>query len=208
MRALALAVTLTASLSTTSAAQSICTGAETPLAPSRDLYCIELVRAVGIRAGEGRVELGRTPGPFTVDVTNDGHLRYTPVFTLSGLPAPSTLGRFVAYVAWLTSPTMDVIERLGVVTNGRTVLPRIALDKFFILISAEPSPNAREMTGKIVLRGMSPSTRLQPPDFMQFVLGATREDSTSHDHDHMHMAGDSLVWSTRMSGPGDCPLKP
>jgi FtsP/CotA-like multicopper oxidase with cupredoxin domain len=31
---------------------------------------------------------------------------------------------------------------------------------------------------------------------MQFVLGATREDSTSHDHDHMHMAGDSLVWST------------
>jgi FtsP/CotA-like multicopper oxidase with cupredoxin domain len=166
------------------------------LAASRDLYCIELVPAVGVRSGAGRVELGRTAGPFTVDVTADGHLRYTPAITLSGLARPSSLGRYSVYVAWVASPTMDDIKRLGVVDNGRTVLPPIALDKFVILISAEPSPASREMTGRIVLRGMSPSTRLQPPDFMQFVLGATREDSAGEGHaHHMGARADSLSWT-------------
>ena len=77
-----LAVSLT---SPVGAQASFCDGPESPLKPSRDLYCIELVPAVGVRAGGGRVELGRTPGPFTVDVTADGHLRYTPTLTLGGL---------------------------------------------------------------------------------------------------------------------------
>ena len=172
-----------------------CDGPESPGAPSRDLYCIELVPAVGVRAGAGRVELGRTPGPFTVDVTADGHLRYTPTITLTGLAAPSSLGRYAAYVAWAASPTMDVVQRLGVVTNGRATLAPIALDKFTILVSAEPSASAREMSGRLVLRGMSPSTRLQPPDFMQFVLGATREGADDEHRHHMTGASDdSLRW--------------
>ena len=173
---------------------SFCDGPESPLAPSRDLYCIELVRAVGVRSGVGRVELGRAAGPFTVDASADGHLRYTPAITLSDLPQPSSLGRYAAYVAWVASPTMDVIQRLGVVRNGRTVLPAISLDKFIVLISAEESANATDMRGRLMLRGMSPSTRLQPPDFMQFVLGATREDSGGHEH-HEHGGGDSLRWT-------------
>jgi len=184
-----------ASFSATSEqASSICDGPESPLSPSRDLYCIELVRAVGVRSGAGRVELGRAAGPFTVDVSADGHLRYTPAITLTDLPQPSTLGRYAAYVAWVASPTMDVIKRLGTVRNGRTVLPAISLDKFIVLITAEESVNATEMGGRLMLRGMSPSTRLQPPDFMQFVIGATREDSTSHEH-HEHGGGDSLGWT-------------
>src|SRR5688572_11626600 len=170
------------SASSVRAAASFCDSADAPLAPSRDLYCIELVPAVGIRAGTGRVELGRTPGPFTVDVTADGHLRYTPTLTLDGLARPSALGRYAAYVAWVASPDMGLVTRLGVVDNGRTVLPRIALDKFVILVTAEASATTTEMRGRLVLRGMSPSTRLQPPDFMQFVLGATPEDSTGHAH--------------------------
>ena len=184
-----------ASFSATSEqASSFCDGPESPLSPSRDLYCIELVRAVGVRSGVGRVELGRAAGPFTVDASADGHLRYTPVITLSDLPQPSSLGRYATYVAWVASPTMDVIQRLGVVRNGRTVLPAISLDKFIVLISAEQSANATDMHGRLMLRGMSPSTRLQPPDFMQFVLGATREDSGGHEH-HEHGDGDSLRWT-------------
>jgi FtsP/CotA-like multicopper oxidase with cupredoxin domain len=167
---------------------SFCDSPDAALSPSRDLYCIELVPAVGIRSGTGRVELGRTPGPFTVDATDDGHLRYTPVVTLTGLARPSSLGRYAAYVAWVASPTMDIVQRLGTVDNGRTVLPRIALDKFFLLISAESSADAKDMRGRIVLRGMSPSTRLQPPDFMQFALGAANEEP------HMHADADSLGW--------------
>ena len=173
---------------------SFCEGPESATGPSRDLYCIELVPAVGIRDAAGRVELGRTPGPFTVDVTADGHLRYTPALTLSGLAAPSSLGRFTAYVAWVASPAMERVERLGVVSNGRTVLPPISMDKFTILITAEASVGTREMRGRMVLRGMSPSTRLQPPDFMQFALGTAREDSGGHAH-HAQPAGDSLRWT-------------
>jgi FtsP/CotA-like multicopper oxidase with cupredoxin domain len=147
-----------------------------------------------VRSGTGRVELGRAPGPFTVDASADGHLRYTPAITLSDLPQPSSLGRYAAYVAWVASPTMDVIQRLGIVRNGRTVLPAISLDKFIVLISAEESANVTDMRGRLMLRGMSPSTRLQPPDFMQFVLGATRQDSGGHEH-HEHGGGDSLQWT-------------
>ena len=196
-RLAAIQLSLAASLGPTLGAQSrYCEGPESPVAPSRDLYCIELVPAVGIRAAAGRVELGRAPGPFTVDVTADGHLRYTPSITLTGLAAPSSLGHYAAYVAWAASPTMDVVQRLGVVGNGRTTLAPIALDKFVVLISAESSPHAREMAGRLVLRGMSPSTRLQPPDFMQFVLGATREDSGVAEHEHhMGPTDDSLRWT-------------
>ena len=172
-----------------------------PLEPSRDLYCIELVRAAGVPSGAGRVELGRAPGPFTVDVTPNGHLRYTPAVTLSGLARPASLGQFAAYVAWVASPTMDVVRRLGAVDNGRTVLPAIALDKFVILISAEQSGEAQEMSGRLVLRGMSPSTRLQPPDFMQFALGAAPRDSGEHAH-HAPAASDSLRWTMVPMPPG------
>ena len=140
------------------------------------------------------MELGRASGPFTVDVSADGHLRYTPAITLSGLPQPPSLGRYATYVAWVASPTMDVIQRLGTVRNGRTVLPAISLDKFIVLVTAEESANATDMGGRLMLRGMSPSTRLQPPDFMQFVLGSTREDSGGHEH-HEHGGGDSLAWT-------------
>jgi len=183
------------------AQRSFCDGPEQPLGASRDLYCIELVRAVGIRSASGRVELGRAPGPFTVDVTADGHLRYTAAVTLSGLARPSSLGRFTSYVAWVASPTMGVVRRLGVVDNGRTVLPAIALDKFVILISAEQSGAAQEMSGRLVLRGMSPSTRLQPPDFMQFALGAVPPDSGEHAH-HAQAGGDSLRWTMVPMPPG------
>ena len=208
-RALCLGVCLTVSVTPALEAQqlqahaSLCDGAEARLSPSRDLYCIELVPAVGIRSGAGRVELGRTAGPFTVDVTADGHLRYTPAITLTGLASPASLGSYVAYVAWVASPTMDFVQRLGAVRNGRNVLPAIALDKFFILITAEASATTTEMLGRLVLRGMSPSTRLQPPDFMQFVLGATRTDSSPEGHEHHVQAGkDSLGWTMVPMPPG------
>src|SRR5690349_5359516 len=173
---------------------SFCDGPELPLSPSRDLYCIELVRAVGVRSGAGRVELGRAVGPFTVDASADGHLRYTPALMLSGLPRPASLGRYSAFVAWVASPTMDVVQRLGVVDNGRTMLPAISLDKFILFVTAEESARATDMRGRLLLRGMSPSTRLQPPDFMQFLIGATHEDSGHHEH-HAHEGADSLGWS-------------
>lgn len=152
--------------------------AATPLGPSHDLYCIELVAAPGVAGAAGRVELASPPGPFTVDVTADGHARFTAIAFLSGLGA----GR---YVAWAVSPQMDTLVKLGTVKNGRTVLPPISLDKFVILISAERSSSAREPGGKIVLRGQSPSTRPFPPDVLEFSLGGGAAPPEHHHDDDM-----------------------
>ena len=85
------------------------------------------------------------------------------------------------------------------VRNGARRTPAIELDKFIILVTAEPSANVSAPSGLFVLRGASPSTRLQPADLMQFTLGATREPD-SHTMQHQHAApntrSDSARWTT------------
>jgi suppressor of ftsI len=147
--------------------------------------------------GSGTVELGWLPGPFTVPVSQDGRLRYAPTAILDGLPDPSTLGPYTTYLAWVATPVLYPVTKLGKVTNGRTALPAIDLDKFVILITAEPSIDVAEPAGRLVLRGASPSTRLQPPDLLQFAIGATRDATTGHAH-HADTARDrrALRWTS------------
>jgi suppressor of ftsI len=163
-------------------AQRPCDPATGPLAPSRDLYCLELSAPPGISGATGVIELGWTPGPFTIPVSSDGRPRYSPTTILAGLPVPSALGSYTTYVAWLATPVLYPVVKLGPVANGRTELPPIDLDKFLILITAEASIDVSEPTGRLVLRGASPSTRLQPPDLLQFTIGATRETAGGHVH--------------------------
>ncbi len=141
----------------------------TALRPSRDLYCIDLTATERGGGASGVVSLEYIPGPFTVPVTVDGHYRYAPRIKLRGLPrAPAG----ASYVAWGASPTMDVIQRLGLVTNGVNRAAEIALDRFLVLISAEASPVSAAPRGPVLLRGESPSNRMRPPDLYQLSLGA------------------------------------
>ena len=149
----------------------------TPLGPSHDLYCIELVAAPGVNGVSGRVELASPPGPFTVAVTPDGHSRFIPIFYLSGLPSTGT------YIAWATTPQMDSLIKLGEVKNGSVTLRPIEFDKFNILISAERSTRVREPRGRIMVRGQSPSTRPFPPDLLEFSLGGMAAGTAEHVHD-------------------------
>src|SRR6185503_6062761 len=189
---------------------SLCDGPGPPLGVSRDLYCIELIAAPRITGVSGRVELLVRPGPFTVDVTASGVLRYSPVITLEGLPAPASLGPYSTYVAWVATPVMDPMRSLGEVRNGRLPLPAIELDKFIILVTAEASATVTSPTGPFILRGASPSTRLQPADLMQFTIGATREPE-SHPMQHEQMMpssrSDSVRWTT-VPMPPDLPMLP
>lgn len=126
-------------------------------------------------------------------------MRFHPVIDLAGLPAPSALGAYAVYVAWAATPLMDRMIRLGEVRNGRTELPAITLDKFVILVTAEASANTSAPGGRSVLRGESPSTRLQPPDLMQFAIGSSRESATQgieHMHHGAHASADSVRWSS------------
>lgn len=155
----------------------------TPLGPSHDLYCIELVAAPGVGGVAGRVELSSPPGPFTVDVTADGHARFIPIVFLTGLPAT---GR---YIAWAATPQMDSLIKLGAVKNGSTVVRAIDLDKFVILISSERSARVRAPHGRMILRGQSPSTRPFPPDVLEFSLGQMGTGGGEAGH-HEHQSSD------------------
>ena len=181
-----------------------CDDAPSASGPSRDLYCIELIPSPEAPNTAGRVELGLGAGPFTVSVTADGVLRYHPTALLDHLPEPSRFGAFTRYVAWVAAPAMYPISRLGEVRNGRTPLPVIDHEKFVLIVSAESAVDHDEPRGPVVLRGQSPTTRLQPPDMLQFVFGAMVDSSaggmsshTGHDVASMHGGTDTLRGSAR-----------
>jgi len=184
---------------------SLCDAQPATLAPSRDLYCLVLVASPEIDGVKGQVELGHPVSPFTIAVTPSGRSEYAPTIVLSGLPSPKQLGPYTRYVAWVAPPVMYPAVRLGEVRNGATRLPIIDLDKFVVLVTAEGRGNTGEPHGRIVLRGESPSTRLQPPDLVRLAVGAVAPQGesadTSTDMEHMHpeMAAtrsDTLRWTS------------
>src|SRR5438046_3307478 len=115
-------------LATFASAQGRPCDAPTPLGPSHDLYCIELVPAPGMGSVSGRVELAAPAGPFTVAVTAEGRSRVIPIASLQGLPPAGT------FIAWAAPPRMDTVIKLGQVRNGSTTLRAVDLDKFVVLI--------------------------------------------------------------------------
>ena len=89
---------------------------------------------------------------------------------------------------------MYPVVRLGDRGNGATRLPAIDLDKFVILVTAERDGDISEPSGRIVLRGESPSTRLQPPDLMRFAIGAAAPKGEHTHHEPELMPNDSTAW--------------
>ena len=189
---------------TPAAAQRPC-DEPTPLGPSRDLYCLELVAAPGLGGVTARVELGRRPGPFTLALAPDGRMRQQLTLTAEGLPAPASLGGYRTYVAWIATPTMDSVAWLGEVRNGRNALGTAELEKFTILVTAERHRRPSAPDGRAVLRGQSASTRLFPPDFLQFSLGAMAPPGSAGHHMHGGTSGDSASgarWTSVPTPPG------
>jgi suppressor of ftsI len=173
------------------AAQRPC-DAPAPFGPSRDLYCLELVPAPGIRGVTARVELGHPPGPFSVALAADGRMRQRLTLVAEGLPPPESLGGYRRYVAWIATPTMESVARLGEIRNGGNSLGTVELEKFTILVTAERRVRPSAPDGRVVLRGQSASTRLFPPDFLQFSLGAMTQPGGGH-HMHGGSPGDSAT---------------
>jgi suppressor of ftsI len=159
-------------LSAPIAQAQLCDTTSAAYAAGGDLHCFALLPVPGVDRASGAVELARVPSPFTVAVTPQGGPVVTPVITLAGLPDPSTLGPYTTYVAWVAPPIMYPITSLGPVSVGRTQVRPITADPFVILITAESSPDVTEPSRRVVLRGASPSTRLQPPDVLEFTAGA------------------------------------
>ena len=154
------------------------------LTPSRDLYCVFLTARPGLEGMSGRLELRTPHSPFGVAVNAAGNHLYEGVLTLDGLPDPATLGDYSHIVAWLATPLFDTVVNLGPVGNGTSRIGEISLNKFMILVTAEPRPDAPEWEGRLLLRATSPSARMSPPDLQEYIFGATGTGG-----DHAGMAG-------------------
>ncbi|HXV65422.1 MAG TPA: multicopper oxidase domain-containing protein, partial [Vicinamibacteria bacterium] len=144
-----------------------------------DIYGIDLVPTPDLRYVEGRVTLRHPPSPFGISVSAEGHHRYELDVQLSSLPEPSSLGDYTSYVAWVTTPVMSPLVKLGEVRNGENpALGPIAMNKFVVIVSAEASPDVTAREGRLVLRGTSPSSRIQQDNHL--MLPATSSRAAHH----------------------------
>jgi hypothetical protein len=124
-------------------------------------FDIVLLPTTQAPAAKGTARLVFAQSPFGVTVTADGRSSYDVQLTLTGLPKPSTLGKYTTYVAWAATTTLDRWHRLGVVANGRSTVGRAELNKFLLVITAEADSAPPTRTGPTVLHGISPSGWLQ-----------------------------------------------
>jgi FtsP/CotA-like multicopper oxidase with cupredoxin domain len=185
--------------------ESLCApGDPAALRPSTDLYCLDLVARPDVPGGvKGTVELGRAESPMDVAVTATGSQRYDASVVLERLPEPASLGPYTVHVAWVAPPSLEPMVNLGAVHNGRNHLGEIAFDKFLIFISAEPSAEVGDRQGKLVLRGMSPSIRMQ----QHSMLIVTRGPDSSAGHDH-HATAPAAAGPARWFMPPSRPGTP
>jgi suppressor of ftsI len=172
------------------------------------LYCTELIAPPDLPAVRGTLELQPVTGAFGVAVTAAGAPRYRLVARVTGLPAPTRLGRYTTYVAWAYTVTMDSAINLGVIENGRVPLGEIAREQFRVLVTAESRADVRERTGRIVLRGTSPGARLLAHrDLMQAVApGAPVLEGHQHDSERWRMP--PMTPGSMMAMPGMRHLMP
>lgn len=127
-----------------------------------DIYAFRLRPTNRARGAAGAVGLVPPDSPFGIPVTADGHLRFDLEVSVRGLREASLAGPGGAYVAWVTTPELDRVEKLGVIGptgTGRYHLS--SMNKFLLLITLEASADVEARRGPIVLRGVSPSGLMQ-----------------------------------------------
>jgi FtsP/CotA-like multicopper oxidase with cupredoxin domain len=149
-------------------------------APSRDLYCVELLPTPRGGDAAGVAQLAPARSPFGAPLARDGRFRYRLSLLLDGLPEPSDLGPYRTWVAWAAAPNLRPMIRLGEVGEGLHRLETVELSKFLVLVTAERSADVETRRGPVVLRAQSPSMRLQPHElpfgFMRGGDGAAQGD--------------------------------
>ncbi|MFQ5890426.1 MAG: hypothetical protein ACE5JR_10290, partial [Gemmatimonadota bacterium] len=144
-----------------------------PGEPSPDLYCIPLVPAPAFREATGSVRMRRVASPFGAAVTREGEPLYDLSIVAAGLPAPESVGPFSTYVAWVTTPVLSPVVKVGAIRDGRAPEVRISFPKFLVLISAEAADTVSERRGRLVLRGTSPSMRALPHEVARLMGSLT-----------------------------------
>ena len=124
-------------------------------------YDIQLRNTPKTPNARGTARLVFAESPFGVTVTADGHASYDVRLSLTGLPEPSALGPYKAYVAWGVTTDLKQWRRLGPVGNGESTVGTVDFNKFLVVVAAESDSAATKHAGAVALSGTSPSGWLQ-----------------------------------------------
>ena len=109
----------------------------------------------------GWVQLVPAVSPFSISVSQDGRIVYDLEITVRGLPPVSYVGDYVGYEAWLATPNLDVVRRLGTVHNDSTLHGSADWNKFTVIVTAERAKVGQKWSGAVVMVGRSPSSLMQ-----------------------------------------------
>ncbi len=123
-----------------------------------EIYRFDLVATARAPGAIGTGLLNLAWSPFGVAVSADGFLVYDLALTVERVIEPQRLGPFTTYVAWIATPSLDKIEKLGFLSAAGKLETQIASwNKFIVLVTAEASTDVERRTGPVVLQGRSPS---------------------------------------------------
>ncbi|HKK27321.1 MAG TPA: hypothetical protein VKB18_04510 [Gemmatimonadota bacterium] len=125
------------------------------------LYRIDLKPTSRAGGAGGSALLRPASTLFGVSVTADGHHRFSVQVQVRGLPDPSSLGSYSAYVAWAAPADLGSVRKIGAVGTDGTASGELAYEKFLVFVTAEPSADVTEKSGPILLQGLSPSGQMK-----------------------------------------------
>jgi hypothetical protein len=121
-------------------------------------YQVELVstrKVPGAGQAEGWGNVSFQASPFGISMTPDGSYRYDLDIEIHNL-LPARQGE---YVAWVTTPDLKNVKRLGKLDERHRLKSQVDWNKFLIVITLEPESPADGSIwqGPVVLRGLSRS---------------------------------------------------
>jgi len=131
-----------------------CVASAGPPYYSVDLVTTRNVPGTGLATGTVEVSVAAS-SPFSVAVGADGSYVYDLSFSLQRMRAP----RQGHLVAWVTTPEIDRVERIGLLNENLQASGSVSWNKFIVVVTleSEDDPSATRWAGPIVFRGLSRS---------------------------------------------------
>lgn len=112
------------------------------------------VPGTGLATGTAEVSFSPT-SPFSISLAADGSYRYDVGIRLERAKAPAR----GTLVAWVTTPDLTVVERIGPLDEQLRARGQVAWNKFLVVVTLEAAddPAAERWSGPVAFRGMSRS---------------------------------------------------